>query len=194
MGKAHGSCLPRMRGAGVRDRPSGQPVRVVRIVSRNSSTRANRYVKTKSEIEKRNRRLVFPSLIKTVRPEPSREKPPKKGNEAAMPAKRRWLNPKNEGRDQFPSGWARYRQSRPDLAVIYSGEAWRACRAEQLREHPTCAVCGRKAVTADHVVNLAAGGDFDGPLQSLCMPHHREKTLRESHEGAKRAAARRKEK
>ena len=136
--------LPRMRGAGVRDRPSGQPVRVVRIVSRNSSTRANRYVKTKSEIEKRNRRLVFPSLIKTVRPEPSREKPPKKGNEAAMPAKRRWLNPKNEGRDQFPSGWARYRQSRPDLAVLYSGEAWRARRAEQLREHPTCAVCGEE--------------------------------------------------
>ena len=35
-------------------------------------------------------------------------------------------------------------------------------------------------------MNLAAGGDFDGPLQSLCMPHHREKTMRESHEGANR--------
>jgi hypothetical protein len=110
-----------------------------------------------------------------------------------MKAKRRWLNPKNEGRDQFPSGWARYRQSRPDLAVLYSGEAWRARRAEQLAAHPDCVVCGRKATTADHVVNLAAGGTFDGPLQSLCAPHHREKTLRESHEGAKRAAARRKE-
>lgn len=110
-----------------------------------------------------------------------------------MKAKRRWFNPENEARNQFPSGWARYKQQHPDRAALYRGEAWRIRRDEHLAAHPTCVVCGRKATTADHIVNLAAGGTFDGPLQSLCAPHHREKTLRESHEGAKRAAARRKE-
>jgi 5-methylcytosine-specific restriction endonuclease McrA len=107
-----------------------------------------------------------------------------------MKARRRWFNEQNESR----SGWGRYRQKRPDLAALYRGEEWRVRRAEQLAKHPTCAICGRKAVHADHIIGLAAGGTFDGPLQSLCAPCHRSKTLRESHEGAKRAAARRKEK
>lgn len=109
-----------------------------------------------------------------------------------MKARRRWLNPENEARNQFPSGWARYKQKRPDLAALYSGEAWRVRRGEHLAANPTCVVCGREAAAADHIVNLASGGTFDGPLQSLCMPHHREKTLRESHEGMRRAATRRK--
>lgn len=103
------------------------------------------------------------------------------------PAKRRWFNPKNEGQ----SGWERYRQAHPERAAVYKGEAWRARRDEQLREHPTCVVCGRKAVTPDHVVAIALGGDPDGPLQSMCEPCHREKTRRDRREGMKRAAARR---
>jgi len=110
-----------------------------------------------------------------------------------MPAPRRWLNPENEARNRFPSGWARYRQERPDLVALYTGQEWRVRRAEHLAAHPVCIICGRRANAVDHVLNLASGGDFDGPLQSLCAPHHRAKTLRESHEGAKRAAQRRKQ-
>jgi hypothetical protein len=53
--------------------------------------------------------------------------------------------------------------------------------------------CGRKATNADHIVNLASGGTFDGPLQSLCADHHRLKTQNESKEGNRRAAARRRQ-
>ena len=108
-----------------------------------------------------------------------------------MPAKRRWFNPENQARGQFPSNWARYKQLHPERAAVYKGEAWRARRAEQLAAHPECIVCGRKATHADHVLPVAEGG-VDGPLQSMCASHHREKTLAESHEGMKRAAARRK--
>jgi 5-methylcytosine-specific restriction endonuclease McrA len=52
-------------------------------------------------------------------------------------------------------------------------------------------VCGQKATHVDHVINIAAGGPLDGPLQSLCTEHHRLKTQQESKEGNKRAAARR---
>jgi hypothetical protein len=135
-------------------------------------------------------------------PAAARECPPKKprkrirppGKESPVKAKRRWFNPENKARNQFPSGWARYKQQHPDRAALYRGEAWRIRRDEHLAAHPTCIVCGRKATSADHIVNLAAGGTFDGPLQSLCAPHHGAKTLRESHDGMKRAAARRKEK
>ncbi|EAS0269933.1 HNH endonuclease, partial [Salmonella enterica] len=41
--------------------------------------------------------------------------------------------------------------------------------------------CTRLAKQVDHVHNLASGGDmYDGPLQSLCEPHHRAKTQREA--------------
>lgn len=105
-----------------------------------------------------------------------------------MPAKRRWFNLENERQ----GGWARYKAQNPARVALYSGQGWRTRRAEQLAAHPLCARCGRRATAADHVISLAAGGDFDGELQSLCMPCHREKTLAESHEGMKRAAQRRK--
>jgi 5-methylcytosine-specific restriction endonuclease McrA len=161
----------------------------VRFVSGNSfdSSEARREI----EIE-----MIDPSFPPAVAARPShgpaKNNPPEE-RKSPMKAKRRWFNPENEARNQFGSGWARYRQEHPDRAALYSGEAWRARRDEHLAAHPTCVVCGRKATTADHVVNLASGGTFDGPLQSLCAPCHRSKTLRESHEGAKRAAARRKE-
>ena len=106
-----------------------------------------------------------------------------------MPAKRLWFNPENEGRNQFPSNWARYKQQHPDRAAVYNGAGWKARRDEHLAANPDCVVCGRKATAADHVLPIAEGG-VDGPLQSMCTLHHREKTLAESHRGMKRAAQR----
>jgi 5-methylcytosine-specific restriction endonuclease McrA len=59
-------------------------------------------------------------------------------------------------------------------------------RERQLRDHPNCVVCGQKASDVDHVVAIANGGRQDGRLQSMCPRHHREKTVRDSHEAAKR--------
>jgi 5-methylcytosine-specific restriction endonuclease McrA len=64
-------------------------------------------------------------------------------------------------------------------------------RERQLRDYPTCVVCGERASHADHVLSIALGGSQDGRLQSMCAKHHHEKTVRDSHEAAKRAAARR---
>jgi 5-methylcytosine-specific restriction endonuclease McrA len=50
-------------------------------------------------------------------------------------------------------------------------------------------VCGNKATHVDHVIAVALGGREDGRLQSMCKRHHHEKTVRDSHEGAKRRAA-----
>jgi 5-methylcytosine-specific restriction enzyme A len=56
---------------------------------------------------------------------------------------------------------------------------WRKRRAEQLRDHPLCALCMKLhrrvtvATIADHVVPHR--GDhvlFEGPLQSVCKPCH----------------------
>jgi 5-methylcytosine-specific restriction endonuclease McrA len=79
----------------------------------------------------------------------------------------------------------------PSRAAFYASAAWRTMRERQLREHPRCVVCGGQATHADHVLAIALGGRQDGELQSMCPRHHREKTVRDSHEAAKRAAARR---
>jgi 5-methylcytosine-specific restriction endonuclease McrA len=92
---------------------------------------------------------------------------------------------------QSSSRWAQHAAQHPERAAYYSSAAWRERRAAWLRDNPTCAVCGQKATAADHIVNLASGGLFDGPLQSLCKEHHRQKTQAESKLGNKRAAARR---
>jgi 5-methylcytosine-specific restriction endonuclease McrA len=62
-------------------------------------------------------------------------------------------------------------------------------RDRQLKDYPDCVVCGQKASHADHVVAIANGGTTDGQLQSMCAEHHHEKTVRDSHQAAKRAAA-----
>lgn len=63
-------------------------------------------------------------------------------------------------------------------------------RRQQLDREPICQWpgCGRLAVTADHVVNVAAGGAKYDPdnLQSLCEPHHRAKTQAEARAGQAR--------
>lgn len=59
-----------------------------------------------------------------------------------------------------------------------------AMRANQLEAHPFCQWpgCRRLAVTADHIVNIAAGGAKYDPAnyQSLCKPHHDAKTQTEA--------------
>jgi 5-methylcytosine-specific restriction endonuclease McrA len=92
------------------------------------------------------------------------------------------------------SRWAQYAAQHPEQAAYYASAGWRERRAAHLRDNPDCVVCGRPARHVDHVLNIAAGGDLGGPLQSLCIEHHRQKTLAESHLGMKRAAARRRRK
>jgi 5-methylcytosine-specific restriction endonuclease McrA len=91
------------------------------------------------------------------------------------------------------SGWAAYKRRRPDRAKRYASSEWQRQARAQLTASPTCARCGARASHADHVLAVGLGGDFDGPLQSMCTPCHRAKTLQESQEAARRAAERRHE-
>lgn len=71
----------------------------------------------------------------------------------------------------------------------YDTPQWKARRKRQLAAFPNCAHCGQKATIADHIHNIGAGGDPDGPLQSLCIKCHNRKT---ASEGGKAAKAKRK--
>jgi 5-methylcytosine-specific restriction endonuclease McrA len=90
-------------------------------------------------------------------------------------------------------GWARYAAKHPDRAAYYASAHWRERRGRHLLDNPDCVVCGQKATHVDHVLNIAGGGSLDGPLQSLCRDHHKQKTQHESKQGNKAAARRRKE-
>jgi len=96
-------------------------------------------------------------------------------------------------RSKSSSSWAHYAAKYPQQAAYYHSQHWRDCRASQLREHPDCIVCGAKANHIDHITPLAEGGSLDGPLQSMCVEHHRRKTQDESKQGNERAAARRRQ-
>lgn len=93
----------------------------------------------------------------------------------------------------YKHGWGKYALKHPDRAAFYASAHWRERRARHLLDHPGCVVCGEPATAADHIINIASGGTFDGPLQSLCAEHHRRKTQGESKLGNKRAAARRRQ-
>lgn len=67
----------------------------------------------------------------------------------------------------------------------YDTRSWKERRARQLAEEPYCRTCGRPAEIADHVFNVGAGHDFDGPLQSLCKPCHAKKTASEGGKASK---------
>ncbi len=67
----------------------------------------------------------------------------------------------------------------------YDTPQWRARRKRQLEAEPNCAKCGAKASIADHIDNIGAGGDPDGPLQSLCLKCHNIKTASEGGKAAK---------
>jgi 5-methylcytosine-specific restriction endonuclease McrA len=59
-----------------------------------------------------------------------------------------------------------------------------------LDANPICVRCGAPATQADHIIAVALGGDLEhGALQSMCERCHRAKTVRDSHQAAKRAAA-----
>jgi 5-methylcytosine-specific restriction enzyme A len=74
-----------------------------------------------------------------------------------------------------------WQHGRRPKSSYYSSRGWQDRRHRQLAEFPTCAKCGARATQADHIVNMASGGDPDGPLQSLCLDCHRQKTSREGH-------------
>ena len=80
-------------------------------------------------------------------------------------------------------GWGKYALKHPERAEFYASAGWRPRRARHLLSNPFCVVCGEKATAADHIINLAIGGTFDGPLQSLCAEHHRQKTQAEIEAG-----------
>ena len=101
--------------------------------------------------------------------------------------------PRNVRRQRRSSeGWTAYKARRPDRAARYASSGWQQRARAHLKANPACVICGRPAVAADHILAVGLGGDFDGPLQSLCAEHHKAKTLAESHEAAKRAAMLRK--
>ena len=54
------------------------------------------------------------------------------------------------------------------------GYAWRVRRAEHLRLHPMCVVCGERATDVDHVHRK----ELSDELQSMCHAHHSSKTAR----------------
>jgi 5-methylcytosine-specific restriction endonuclease McrA len=58
---------------------------------------------------------------------------------------------------------------------------WERYRADHLRRHPWCGICGQKAVEVHHIVPIGAGGARldDANLQSLCRRHHSAKTMTE---------------
>jgi 5-methylcytosine-specific restriction protein A len=78
-----------------------------------------------------------------------------------------------------PSNWLRGKRSKS--ADYYASTAWQSRRKAQLAKEPLCAMCGERAGTADHITNMASGGDPNGPLQSLCIDCHRKKTGSEGH-------------
>jgi 5-methylcytosine-specific restriction endonuclease McrA len=91
------------------------------------------------------------------------------------------------------SGWPAYKARHPERARFYASGEWRSMRQAHLTANPTCVRCGAPATHADHIEAIALGGRQDGALQSLCRACHATKTVRDSHEAAKRAAAKRRQ-
>ena len=100
----------------------------------------------------------------------------------------------SQGYPSGSSGWAKWARKHPDRAQIYASPARKWARSQQLAEEPNC-WCGERARAVDHIVPIGEGGPPLDPsnLRSICAEHHKAKTLRESHEGAKRAARQRKD-
>lgn len=83
---------------------------------------------------------------------------------------------------------------RPPDTRLSAGERgydsnWRKVRRMHLRREPLCRECKKNgyvmpAKVVDHIVSLRNGGTNDSEnLQSLCIPHHNQKT------GAERASS-----
>jgi HNH endonuclease len=109
-----------------------------------------------------------------------------------MPAaRRRYFTPNRKPR----SGWEKFAREHPERAAFYRSPAWQFARTQQLQREPNCEApgCDQPATHCDHRQNMADGGAPLDPanLQSMCKRHHSQKTLAESHRGAKRAAQKR---
>ena len=81
-------------------------------------------------------------------------------------------------------------QRSPGQIPRLGGQAGVERRARVLARYPHCAHCHtRPSTIADHVVNLAAGGeDTEANMQGLCKPCHDAKTQVEAAQGVLRRA------
>lgn len=81
-------------------------------------------------------------------------------------------------------------QRSPGQVSRLAGQAGMERRARVLARFPLCAQCHtRRSTIADHIVNLAAGGDdSEANMQGLCKPCHDAKTQVEAAQGVLRRA------
>lgn len=86
-------------------------------------------------------------------------------------------------------------QRSPGQTTRINGRAGVERRARVLARYPHCAHCHiRPSTIADHIVNLAAGGeDTEANMQGLCNPCHDAKTRAEAIRGLRRRAVVRQE-
>lgn len=84
---------------------------------------------------------------------------------------------------QKKSGFTKKHQS--ENSDFYNSRAWRRLREWHYARHPICKWCeeeGKLDVNSkmiiDHIIELKDGGDGLDPnnLQTLCLPHHTQKT------------------
>jgi 5-methylcytosine-specific restriction enzyme A len=65
----------------------------------------------------------------------------------------------------------------------YKGD-WQKIRRQVLKEEPNCRLCGRPAVTVDHIVPRSRGGiDERSNLQPLCSVCRRRKDAKDAADG-----------
>lgn len=67
-------------------------------------------------------------------------------------------------------------------ATPYQDARWRGLRAAFLKQHPSCAMCGGKAVHVDHIVAVYLRPDLRlewANLRSLCVSCHSTRTRRQ---------------
>lgn len=70
---------------------------------------------------------------------------------------------------------ARFDKKRPSATARGLGADWRKLRAEHLKRHPWCRLCGAQATDVDHIVprRIAPERRLDPTnLQSLCKSCH----------------------
>jgi 5-methylcytosine-specific restriction protein A len=91
-----------------------------------------------------------------------------------------------------PEERKRQDERRPSAARRGYGPEWRELRAQHLRDHPECVVCGEidPRNEVDHKIPISQGGARLDPanLQTMCKTHHSVKTGRYDR-GAVRARA-----
>jgi 5-methylcytosine-specific restriction endonuclease McrA len=92
------------------------------------------------------------------------------------------------------SNWAKYAAKHPQQAAVYGTEFWRVRRREILERDPECRLrlpgCTGTSTEVDHIVRPSDGGSNDpANLRGVCNGCHRQRTIEQSKEGNRRAAA-----